>query len=541
MKKSTPTPLLARFTQLFRKTGGDSSDGDSEHSRSAADAHANDEAFKQLIKQKRRNDAIRALEFNQLRNTIRDDQGQGAPFPRPEHTITPSARGRQQAGEVRSSILDKIDGAEAHLDQWWGSGYSKRASLDESAAIPIGPQADSDDLDLDFTGMQELARDEDADGEDLGSHSAGTPTEPTQDADLSLLESGMRDAALLFAEGEFDAAQSVLLTLHADPATSEVDAERLARALFELYRCAGQQERFEGLALEYATRFGRSPQEWFRVENALPEHSLPGVVASGEQALSDQATIWKCPSILDAKAFAACIAFQRGLANQCAIDWLPLQHMDANISDVFGSAVEAWSETPLELHWLGVDSLMAALQMCRISGNLADTQPWWLIQLNLHRILGQAQVFDELAMEYCVAFEVSPPSWRPAHCSLTQSQSQPSEQHPEFAMTIPNASVSAPPGVPTYLSYELAGNVLGEDAKTLHELIAAARSATHLTVACSRLGRVDLRAAAALRKWAQEYSACGGHIQFTHLPSLVVIHFQMLGMPAIANLSIGSH
>lgn len=539
MKKSTPTPLLARFTQLFRKSGGESPDGDSEHSLSAVDAHANDEAFKQLIKHKRRNDAIRAFEFNQLRNTIRDDQGQGDRLPRPEHSVPPNARGKHPGSEVRTSILDKIDGAEAHLDQWWGSGYSKRASLDESSAIPIAPQADGDDLDLDFTGMQELARDDGADEDNLGLHTAGTAAADPQDADLSLLDSGLRDAALLFAEGEFDAAQSVLLTLLSNPETAEQDCERLTRALFDLYRCAGQQERFEALALDYANRFGRSPEEWFSVADTLPVGARTGDAPSDLEAHASQASIWKCPSILDAKAFAECVAYQNGLGSQCAIDWLPLQHMDANIADAFGEAVEAWSETPLELHWLGVDSLMAALQMCRVSGNLSDTQPWWLIQLNMHRILGQPQIFDELAVEYCLAFEVSPPSWRPVRCTLAQAQL--SEQHAEFAMTVPNPAFTPPPSFPTYLSYELNGNILGEDAKALRELITTARSATHITVACSRLGRVDLRAAAALRSWAYEYTTSGGHIQFTHLPRLVLIHFEMLGMPAIANLSVGPH
>ncbi|RFO98792.1 hypothetical protein DIC66_02640 [Rhodoferax lacus] len=527
--KSPTTSLLNKFTDLFRKP--DSDEADSENSM-RSDVPANsEESIRLLLKSKRRNDAMRVYELNQLRTIIRSGLGYKPPREL-EITLAPASQARSSGmGSLeRTSILSKIDGAEAHLEQWWGSGSSHapltgQTQATDSAAVPL--DASDDDLDLDFTGMQAISEDD-----EQTPYPASGPA-PFADDGIALtpIQVGLRDAALLYAEGEFSAAVTTLSGLLATTEIDDSDTELLTFSLLDVYRCSGKQDRFDALALDYASRFGRSPAEWF----SLSEEGAPG--ATEEQPIQ---AFWKCPAILDTWALADCIAHHPAASQVCSINWLPLQHIDAATATALAKLIQTWCQNPIELHWLGIDSLMAALKMCRSGGDAASNEAWWLIQLDMLCILQQPQVFEELALEYCVAYEVSPPSWKTVACKLVYADDVP--QAPEFVSTMPSGTYdSGPQSVPAYALYELKGNVTGENPKPLRELRAVSRSTGHITVSCSRLGRIDISAAGSLYSWAQECQARSCAVSFIYLPRLVQVYFHMLGMDQLASLSAGSH
>lgn len=530
MKKSPPTPLLTRLTHLFRKSGAEAPDSEQSVPAPAAET----DALKLRLKQKRRDDAIRGREFNQLRNVIRNEQGIRMPQTTGVFVAAPAARNSGMGALGRDSILDKIDGAQAHLEHWWGSesGHATLTRMPEgtqTAAAPIA--ADDDDLDLDFTGMQGLSAD---------APLAADPPEHASAAELSPFDSGLRDAALLFAEGEFDAAQTVLTTLLNSPDLDSDATELLTFALFDVYRCAGQQERFDALAMDYAHRFGRSPAEWFVLPQASPPLPDLGQATPDADTEPAQQTFWECPAILDTQAFSDGISRQTASEPVCAINWASLQHIDAATEKPFSRQIAAWCENPVELQWLGVDALLAALQMCRLSGDASANQPWWLIQLDILCILQRAAEFDELALEYCITFEVSPPSWKNVACILAKSH----DTLPvlEFMATVPNSTYETVPINPsTFGVYELRGNITGDMPKALRELRKASNAVAQISVTCSYLGRIDFRAAAALMGWAEDCRARGCQVQFNLLPRLVLVYFHMLGMEKIASVCAGPH
>lgn len=507
--KSPTTKLLGKLTDLFRKPEADAQE--SVQSRQPEASAEEEHAFQHMMKARRRNDAIRAYEFNLLRNVIRGGETVSTHAALEGGPAAPQTRSSGMATIHRSAILDKIDGAEAHLEQWWGK-HSAHAPVSRHAA-PAQAVADDDDMDLDFT---------------TGPMAVSEATAPAPASALSALEQGQQDAALLYAQGEVEAAAALLKTLLDTPDLPPETTELLTSALFDVYRCAGQQERFEALALDYAQRFGRSPAEWFVL--ATPQ-------AEALQAQQELA-FWKCPAVLDTTALAGCIAHHPVEANTCSINWLSLQYIDAAIAPAFARQLTGWCDSAMELHWIGIDALTAAVQMCRVSGDMALTQPWWLIQMDLLRLLQQPQAFEELALEYCVAFEVSPPSWQPIACKLVRPDEV--DAVLEFATTVPSgpfdatASAQSPQTV-----FELGGNILGENPQVLRQLRGAARTASQMVVSCARMGRIDLQAATQLLGWAEECHARGCGVQFIYVPRLVLTYLHMLGMHKLASLSAG--
>jgi len=527
--KSPTISLLNKFTDLFRKP--DSDEADSENSSRSDEPASSEDSIRLLLKSKRRNDAMRVYELNQLRTIIRSGRGY-KPSRELEITLASSSQARTSGmGSLeRTSILSKIDGAEAHLEQWWGSGSSQAPLTGQAqAAVSSAAERDAsdDDLDLDFTGMQAISEDE-----EQTPYPASGPA-PFADDGIALMpvEVGLRDAALLYAEGEFSAAVATLSELLATPSLDDSDTELLTFSLLDVYRCSGKQDRFDALALDYASRFGRSPAEWF---------SLSDEVGSDSPEEGAIQAFWKCPAILDTWALADCIAHHPASSQVCSINWLPLQHIDAATAPAIAKLIHTWCESAVELHWLGIDSLMAALRMCRSGGDAASNEAWWLIQLDMLCILQQPQMFEELALEYCLAYEVSPPSWKTIACKLVYADEVP--QALEFVSTVPSGTNdTGPQSVPAYALYELQGNLTGENPKPLRELRVASRTTGQITVSCSRLGRIDMNAAGSLYSWAQECQARSCTVNFIYLPRLVQVYFHMLGMDKLANLSAGSH
>jgi ABC-type transporter Mla MlaB component len=178
--------------------------------------------------------------------------------------------------------------------------------------------------------------------------------------------------------------------------------------------------------------------------------------------------------------------------------------------------------------------------MCKVTGDVSRDAVWWLIHLDLLCILQQAEEYEEIAMEYCVTFEVSPPSWQLAKCKLVNEN--------DFAMSSDFATTTASKdeedlqnSQSSYSTCELRGNLTGEARRALRKLRAASGKAGQITVVCRHLGRVDFNAASALLNWAVSSEAKGCQVQFTQLPRLVLVFFEMLGMHKVAHLSSSTY
>lgn len=511
--KSTTPNLLSKFSDLFRRASDEAADSERPAETSAADS----------LRHQKRNDRVRAKELNQLRKVIQDNRGVKPQDAQDVLALASSnARNSGLGALERDAVRSKIDTAQATLEQWWGpgSGHAELSRADQDR--PSAP--DSEDLDLDFTGMVELHEDAPSTSAPLEMPAPSTAKPPP-----SALDSGLQNAALLFAEGEFSAAESVLRSLQAELQLDLAATEQLSWALFDVYRCAGQQDRFEALALDYATRFGRSPAEWYAL-TAPPAPARP----SGDQAR------WDCPAVLDGAALADLAARQPVDPAVYLVNWQALQHIDEAACDALERQIRLWCDKPVHLHWQGTGALMAALRLSRAASVPPQARRWWLIELDALCLLQQNQLFEELALEYCMAFEESPPSWRSVVCTLEVSDA--SAAATDFVSTVPSISphTDSQPSA-NAATFELAGNITGTNPPALREMRSLARPVGLLTVSCARLGRVDIQAGQSLVEWVHDCHSQGRMVQFRWLPSLVLVYFHMLGMEKWASLSAGSH
>ena len=518
--KRSSTNLLSRFVQLFRESAAD--DGsDSRQPAPAVVPARTDIALKQLLRRRMRNDSIRATELNQLRSILQRGRAIG------QRTLAEAPTPSQL---MRTSILDKIDGVEAHLAQWWGTTLPAPVAPGLRAEPLQTPGSESapldDDMDLDFTGLGALT----------GPESAPLPlAHPTPAAPAhavpSALDLCLREAAPHYANADFSAAYQLLSGLLRDPTVGPDAAEILTFALFDVYRCTGQQDPFDALALDYAKRFGRSPGEWFSLADTADTKQNPQSPYDDTAAEAP----WQCPNTLDRAALADCLSRNPAAAPHNHIHWEALQHIDNATAPELAAQIKAWCAQPVELHWTGLDALIACVQQSKARSDTELRATWWLLHLDLLRLQQRAQACEEMALDYCIALEVSPPDWQPTQCLLVQGTDF--RHSCDFAATAPYGDFDESVASRTpYAVCDIQGHLTGDAGPTLRALRAASRNAGHITVSCSRLGRVDFDAASALIRWATASKAQGCQVQFTQLPRLVLVLLDMLGMANVAVL-----
>jgi hypothetical protein len=320
--------------------------------------------------------------------------------------------------------------------------------------------------------------------------------------------------------------------------------------LFDLYRATGQQLRFESLALDYAHQFGWSAPQWY---------SLPQLVADavaddkpgGPARLGGQLT-WVCPEQLDTEAVTALRATTLQTPLPWVFDWSALQRADAEAAMQLSTLFRLWAGQTLEMRWLAGERLLATLREAAPTG-VRDADPvYWLTRMDALRLANRADQFDEAAIDYCVTYEVSPPSWESARCKVHISEGGGSSRLPDGTHSVAPSEVST-----SFLesslnddsedqavaTVELNGQLVGDISKTLLQLSARLGAARVVNVSCARLIRVDFIAAGDLLNWVihtsgQTVAGAPRSVHFVDAHRLVALFFGAMGINERAKVHV---
>ncbi|MGZ5207382.1 MAG: hypothetical protein ACXWCI_20875, partial [Caldimonas sp.] len=248
--------------------------------------------------------------------------------------------------------------------------------------------------------------------EDFGQAFAANSPEVTHDPDLD-------EAVIAFANADFEQCEQSLAA-QTGPGGARAQHAETWLVLFDLYRATGQQQKFESLALDYAQQFGWSAPQWFSmpklVAEAASEERPPSARVEGQVG-------WVCPSYLDADGVAKLASLALQMPLPWVFDWGALQTIDAEASGRLSELFRSWIPQDLDMRWLSGDRLFVVLQEAAPTG-VRDADPaYWQLRLDALRMTNRPDQFDEAAIDYCVTYEVSPPSWEPAKCIVRISGS----------------------------------------------------------------------------------------------------------------------
>ncbi|HVJ59957.1 MAG TPA: STAS domain-containing protein [Burkholderiaceae bacterium] len=350
------------------------------------------------------------------------------------------------------------------------------------------------------------------------------------------------EAVIAFANADFEQCEQALTALTHGGSRAEHAETWLV--LFDLYRATGQQHKFEGLALEYAQQFGWSAPQWF---------SLPKLVA--EAAQSDKPRTqrvaageigWICPETLDTEAVARLRSVTLQLPLPWVFDWSALRSIDPEAATHLSELFRQWSTEVLDMRWLSGERFLGVLADGTPTG-VKDVDPaFWVLRLDALRLANRPDAFDEAAIDYCVTYEVSPPSWERAKCQVRiggsglSTQSPPLSQVSEVATSYVESTIEDQPGANhvQVAAVDLSGQLVGDISATLTPLDGQLGSAALVTVSCQRLIRVDFVAAGDLLNWVLAKRGENRSVTFADAHRLVALFFGAMGINENASVRV---
>jgi len=609
MTKEDPSGLLSKVVRFV--TSPTTNWSDLNQPEEDRDSQYNKQALKEMIERKRRNDFVRRREFDQLRK-LRKREALNPPVDPARPSFFQSSLASRI--EDRAGTLKKIDEIEAQMSmQWWRAkqgqpppGAAAAVSPNafaptrplgmDSAAAPLmadaspavapasagKPQvAPSDAMPLSMpssTVSPSMLRNLPTQPGSLmpSTIPAGTRWDATQPAthfqafaptavqpqassvgiDFGATQSFVPDslvfvhlpeleeAAIRYANGDVEAAESALLELLRQP--SLIRREPLWMALFDLYRSTGQQERFDSATIDFAGIFGKSGPLWghWSEEPGRPrQHSFD----VADQGPGYQ---WIAPPVLTSDVLQALKTALERAASPWLLDWTRLSRIEPSAVDPLADLVADWASSRVRLRWQGLAVLDDLLRAHTPSGHADTPQVWWRLRMESLRLLGRAEEFELVALDYCVTYEQSPPSWQAPYCEcliLSGDGSAMSVQPPAVDVVPAQASRYQTEFAPTALvgemsqldtgmsasspiSVALAGEVTTDIEGTLPVPLPGYQIPRVLVVDCARLVRIDFLAAGSVLNWAAARQAEGTQVQFQHLNRLVAVFFNVIGI-----------
>lgn len=368
---------------------------------------------------------------------------------------------------------------------------------------------------------------------DLAQPFAQEMTEIAHDPELD-------EAVIAFANADFEQCEQALSAL-TGPGGERAQHAETWLVLFDLYRAIGQQHKFESLALDYAQQFGWSAPQWFSLPKLVAE------AASEDRPRSsriDGQIGWTSPEHIDPDAVARLASVSLQMPLPWVFDWSALRGIDAEACARLSDLFRNWIGQDLDMRWLGGERLFAVLQESAPTG-VRDADPaYWQLRLDALRMANRPDQFDEAAIDYCVTYEVSPPSWEPARCEVRVSGTGSTTSSPPLSLvsdvstSFLESRLTEDTGMVQVGTVELSGQLVGDIGATLKKMDTELGPASIVNVSCARLIRVDFIAAGDLLNWVLARRGENRSVRFIEAHRMVALFFGAMGINEHAKVKV---
>ncbi len=330
----------------------------------------------------------------------------------------------------------------------------------------------------------------------------------------------LEEVSVLFANGQ--TAEATALLRNAIYQDQFGEHTRLAwKMLLELYQAGGLRQEFDNLAIEYASSFELSPPTW--VDELVQNVGDTGPAASSSTVLF--------PSVLDAQVVKQTEQISRAIQRKrlLRIDFSRVTSVDMIGADLLMRALRDFLKGKYELTLTGVEALEKALHPMTESGRRDEDEHCWALRLTALRMLGRQQEFEDLAIDYCVTYEVSPPSWEPLPDSIKVVLQDGGD---------PATEVDEAPAEYVGETFVLSGVLTGRAETLFRQLRGWAETRTELLLDCRQLVRIDFACASELLNEVVALHAAGKQITIRKPSYLVAYLMIVMGLGDVAEMQL---
>ncbi len=323
------------------------------------------------------------------------------------------------------------------------------------------------------------------------------------------------EAAVLYAADRYDAAQEALKD-HLKTAEGK-GSIRTWLMLFDFYQLTNNRKEFDALSILFTVKFERSPPIWTEsLDNADPRRKekrerkdfFP-LTPSADGALLEE--------IDKLEAFATSMG-------TCRIDFGKVKGMLSEEAELLTIVLQRLRKAKIHLWFNSFDDFTALLKQSinDMTGQpLERCQGYWSLLFELFILEGRLHDYEELGLEYAVAFEMSPPAWEVV---LRPTNSE-GDVAPVGTVVRPaNAPVNSAGGFP------MKGVVSANNREMLQQLTIHASSKQEVNIDMSELLRIDFAAAGLFFDTVRAIQQGGKRVILTNLNELVAALLEVFGM-----------
>nr|WP_315255337.1 hypothetical protein [uncultured Duganella sp.] len=319
------------------------------------------------------------------------------------------------------------------------------------------------------------------------------------DASASVVD----EIAIVYANGQADVARQMLEAAVAQASTPNSDRSAWWM-LFDLYQVGGQQDAFDNLSIDYASTFETSPPQW----------SAPAALAAASPAWAGLMPTAALAGTLDQRLAAPLQRLHDENSPVMRLEFTRLTAVTADGCALLLDTLRRLQARQRELILVGAPALAARLRDGIAVGRRDDGDAPWLLLLELLQLQHREKEFEQTAMDYCVTFEVSPPSFVPPH-KVAMAPAQHLAASPDRFM------------LPPVIEHQL-GALLPAIQRYAEQYPA-------LVFDCSRLTRLDYGSAIALHSLLAGFGT-ERKIAFRDVNHLVTALLRLLGYASLARI-----
>ena len=306
--------------------------------------------------------------------------------------------------------------------------------------------------------------------------------------------------------------------------------------LFDLYRATGQQMPFESLALDYVQRFGWSAPQWFSIPQLVAAaEAQSGGAARGGAVRVEGNVGWIAPGRIDVDAVTQLRAKTLQMPMPWVLDWSPVASIELDACSDLIRLLHHWSTQAIQMRWMNSERVLTVLAEAAPTGSRDADPVLWLLRLEMLRMSNRPDQFDEVAIDYCVTYEVSPPSWERPLSSVKRADTggvtlNSRAMVTEISTGFAESQVLEETGGIRSAAVELSGQLVGDIGDVLRQLEAKLGGAGVVNINCSRLIRMDFVAAGDLLNWVLNRRAENRLVHFDETHRLLGLFFNAMGI-----------
>lgn len=320
----------------------------------------------------------------------------------------------------------------------------------------------------------------------------------------------IEETAIMYANGQTELVGQMLRTAIEEDMLGDV-TRKAWWMLFDLYQITGRQQEFDYLSIEYASKFETSPPTWIGSQHDAQQPATAQASTTPMVPFSGK---------LDAGCARHIERLQKLAENYrtLRLEFVRVTEVDPAGCRLLNSALNKLQKSGHDLILVGAPELADKIRAIIEVGRRDDTEDSWLLLLEILRLLNREKEFEEISIDYCVTFEVSPPAFVAPQNKIT------------------TAAAEAPAGTTPAEGFMMPALIEGRIDNLIVAIAAYSDEHNPAIIDCSQLTRVDFNAAGRLLTGLAPFCGIGKTIEFHHVNHLVAELFNVIGLKDLVRI-----